>query len=156
MGIPTSCFILFTGFRTVFVFALGRFVPVVVNFLSPQSIQKGKNGKKKQNFKIGLKPTQNCETPKTKVSFTILGGSWRQKVVSVFLYRHPKCHFLARENGHFWQKCPFSRAKKWHLGCRHKQTETPSFVLGVQQFWVGFKQILKEILLFFAVFPLLN
>ena len=35
LGIPTSCFILFTGFRTVFVFALGRFVPVVVNFLSP-------------------------------------------------------------------------------------------------------------------------
>ena len=76
MGIPASCFILLTGFRTVFVFALGRFVPVVVNFLSPQSIQKGKNGKKKQNFKIGLKPTQNCETPKTKVSFTILGGYW--------------------------------------------------------------------------------
>ena len=38
MGIPASCFILFTGFRTVFVFALRRFVPVVVNFLSPQSI----------------------------------------------------------------------------------------------------------------------
>ena len=35
LGIPTSCFILFTGFRTVFVFALGRFVPVLVNFLSP-------------------------------------------------------------------------------------------------------------------------
>ena len=32
MGIPTSCLILFTGFRTVFVFALGRFVPMVVNF----------------------------------------------------------------------------------------------------------------------------
>ena len=31
MGIPTSCFILFTSFRTVFVFALGRFVPKVVN-----------------------------------------------------------------------------------------------------------------------------
>ena len=26
-----------------------------------------------------------------------------------------KCHFLALENGHFWQKCPFSNAKKWHF-----------------------------------------
>ena len=30
-GIPTSCSILFTDFRTVFIFALGRFVLVVVN-----------------------------------------------------------------------------------------------------------------------------
>ena len=33
--------------------------------------------------------------------YTILGGSWRQKVVSVFLFRHPKRHFLPHENGHF-------------------------------------------------------
>ena len=26
-----------------------------------------------------------------------------------------KCHFLAFENGHFCQKCPFSSAKKWHF-----------------------------------------
>ena len=54
-----------------------------------------------------------------------------------------------------WQKCPFSRAKKWHFGCRYKKTETTfqrqyppkmvkdTFVLGVSQFWVGFKPILK-------------
>ena len=37
-----------------------------------------------------------------------------------FLIRHQKCHFLAHENGHFRQKCPFSCAKKWHFGCRNK------------------------------------
>ena len=36
LGIPTSCSILFTDFKTVFVFALGRFVPVVVNFYDLQ------------------------------------------------------------------------------------------------------------------------
>ena len=45
--------------------------------------------------------------------------------------------------GKFWQKCPFSIAKKWHFGCRYKKTETTfqcqyppkmvkdTFVLGV-------------------------
>ena len=36
MDIPTSCSILFTDFKNVFVFALGRFVPVVVNFYDLQ------------------------------------------------------------------------------------------------------------------------
>ena len=35
LGIPPSCSFLFTGFRTVFVFALGPFLPMVVNFLAP-------------------------------------------------------------------------------------------------------------------------
>ena len=35
-------------------------------------------------LKIGLDSTQKCKTHKTNVFYTILGGSWRQKVVSVF------------------------------------------------------------------------
>ena len=31
-------------------------------------------------------------------------------MVSVFLFRHPKCHFLVLENRHFCRKCPFSIA----------------------------------------------
>ena len=56
--------------------------------------------------------------------WTILGGCWHYKVVSVFLFPHPKCHFLALENGHFCRKCPFSCAKKWHFGSRNKKTDT--------------------------------
>ena len=33
-------------------------------------------------------------------------------MVSVFLFRRPKCPFLALENGYSRQKCPFSSAKK--------------------------------------------
>ena len=33
LGIPTSCTILFTNFRNVFVFTLRRYVPMGVNFL---------------------------------------------------------------------------------------------------------------------------
>ena len=36
LGIPTYCSILFTDFKTVFVFALGHFVPMVVNFYDLQ------------------------------------------------------------------------------------------------------------------------
>ena len=35
LGIPPSCSFLLTGLRTVFVFALGPFLPMVVNFLAP-------------------------------------------------------------------------------------------------------------------------
>ena len=40
-------------------------------------------------------------------------------------YGHPNfSHFLARENGHFWQNCPFSSAKKWHFGRRNNGPKT--------------------------------
>ena len=41
------------------------------------------------------------------IDSTILGRCWREKVVSEFLFRHPKCHFYNPKNGHFVQKCPF-------------------------------------------------
>ena len=47
MGIPASCFILFTGFRTVFVFALGRFLPMVVIFFDYNGNYSGKIAKKR-------------------------------------------------------------------------------------------------------------
>ena len=45
---------------------------------------------------------------KTNTYFTILGGCWREKVVSDFGFGHSKSHFWAPENGHFPQKWPFS------------------------------------------------
>ena len=38
---------------------------------------------------------------KTNTYSTILGGCWREKVVSVFRFGHSKTHFRAPENGHF-------------------------------------------------------
>ena len=70
--------------------------------------------------KICLKLTQKWKTHKTNVYSTILGGSWRWKVVSVFTFRHSKSHFFALENGHFCKKCPFSCGKKWRFGCRNE------------------------------------
>ena len=83
-----------------------------------------KTTKNMRFLKIGLNSTQKCKTHKTNVFYTILGGCWHQKVVSVFLFRHPKCHFFPRENGHFCRKCPFLHGEKWHFGCRNKKTET--------------------------------
>ena len=39
---------------------------------------------------------------KKKPYSTILGGCWREIVVSVFLFGHLKSHFRAPENGHFF------------------------------------------------------
>ena len=73
---------------------------------------------------------------KTNVLYTILGGSWRQKVVSVFLFRHPKRHFLPLENGHFLQKCPFSSAKKWHFERPDLRTESKNLAKHPPK-WLG-------------------
>ena len=45
-------------------------------------------------------------------------------MVSDFLYRRWKCHFLAPQNGHFCQKCPSWDLKKRHFQCRYKKSET--------------------------------
>ena len=45
---------------------------------------------------------------KTNTYSTILGGCWREKVVSDFGFGHSKSHFWEPENGHFPQKWPFS------------------------------------------------
>ena len=58
LDIPTSCSILFTDFRTVFVFALGRFVHIVVNFYEHWYFKTVKMAKKVLNLKIGQKPFQ--------------------------------------------------------------------------------------------------
>ena len=41
LDIPTSCSILFTDFRTVFVFAVGHFLPLVVKFCRQCAVLKG-------------------------------------------------------------------------------------------------------------------
>ena len=56
-------------------------------------------------FKICPKLARKWYSCETRVYSTIFGDSWRQKVVSVFGFGHPKSHFFApkiTENGRFW------------------------------------------------------
>ena len=103
---------------------------------------------------------------KTNTYSTILGGCWREKVVSDFGFGHSKSHFWAPENGHFWQKCPFLGAQKWVFECPNRKTETTFsrqhppkmveqvFVLFIYHFWTRNRQILnfEHFELFFARF----
>ena len=56
---------------------------------------------------------------------SILGNCWHEKVISVFLFQHPKCHFSALENGHFSQNCQFSSAKNGTSGAETKTKQRP-------------------------------
>ena len=92
---------------------------------------------------------------KTNTYSTILGGCWREKVVSVFRFGHSKTHFRAPKNGHFCQKCPFSGAQKWDFECPNPKSETTFsrqhppkmveqvFVLFIYHFWTRNRQILN-------------
>ena len=55
---------------------------------------------------------------KTNTYSTILGGCWREKVVSDFGFGHSKSHFWAPENGHFWH---FQVPKNGTLSARIKK-----------------------------------
>ena len=56
-------------------------------------------------FKIqNLSITRPTVVNESNTYSTILGGCWREKVVSDFGFGHSKSHFRAPENGHFCQK----------------------------------------------------
>ena len=69
-------------------------------------------------------PSKSGKRLQQKAIPSFLGDVGLIKVVSEFLWGHPKCHFWAPKDGHFCQKCPFSGTKKWHSGCPHKNSET--------------------------------
>ena len=46
-----------------------------------------------------------------------------------------KCHFLALENGHFRQKCPFSSAQKWHFERPNLRTESKNLAKHPPKWW---------------------
>ena len=45
-----------------------------------------------------------------------------------FWFGHWKCHFLWSENGHFCQKCPSLRPKKWHFEWPNQNSKTTFIV----------------------------
>ena len=54
----------------------------------------------------------------------LLGDDGLIKVVSEFSFGHPKNHFWALENGHFWPKCSLLGTKKWDFEHPNLKTET--------------------------------
>ena len=54
-------------------------------------------------FEMAENPSKSGKHLKLKSIPSFLGDVWLIKVLSEFLFRHPKCHFWARKNGHF---CP--------------------------------------------------
>ena len=90
------------------------------------------------------------------LSFSLLFSSLLIiKVVSEFLFGHPKCHFWALKDGHFCQKWPSSGIKKMALWMPNESSETTfiistspkmmelAFVSSVYHFWKGFWPIFK-------------
>ena len=57
-----------------------------------------------------------------------MGKVWTIKVVWEFWFGHSKCHFLWCENGHFCQKCPSLRPKKWHFKWPNQNSKTTFIV----------------------------
>ena len=51
----------------------------------------------------------------------------RPKVIN-FKKQKSKCHFLWSENGHFCQKCPSLRPKKWHFKWPNQNSKTTFIV----------------------------
>ena len=63
-------------------------------------------GEKTQIKNLAQNPPKNCKRFKPKAIPSFLGDVGRVQVVLEFLFIHPKCHFWARKDQHFWQKCP--------------------------------------------------
>ena len=82
-------------------------------------------------FKICPKLARKWYSCETKVYSTIFGDSWRQKVVSVFGFGHPKSHFFApkiTENGRF-------RVQKNGTWDAQIKKQRPLFVANYPQNW---------------------
>ena len=95
-----------------------------------------KNGSKNTIFQKWLEIHPKVLNAKNKHGIHHFGGWLALQVISVFLFQRPKCHFLALENGHFWQKCPFSSAKKWHFERPHFKTESKNLAKHPPK-WLG-------------------
>ena len=63
------------------------------------------------------------------------GGCFARFLESVLRFGRSKCHFLALENGHFCQKCPFWNAKKWHFERRNLRTESKNLAKHPPKWW---------------------
>ena len=65
-------------------------------------------------FKIGLILARKWKRM-NQMSTLPFWWVFREVLESVLRFGRAKCHFLALQYRHFWRKCPFSNAKKWHF-----------------------------------------
>ena len=63
------------------------------------------------------------------------GGCFTRFLDSVVKFGRSKWNFLAFENGHFWQKCPFSSAKKWHFERPNLRTDSKNLAKHPPKWW---------------------
>ena len=80
-------------------------------------------------------PNQNSKTTFTVQTFPKYGpydfyfvNVWTIKVFLEFWLGHSKCLFLWSKNGHFCQKCPSLRPKKWHFEWPNQNSRTTFIV----------------------------
>ena len=71
-------------------------------------------------FEMAENPSKSGKHLKLKSIPSFLGDVWLIKVLSEFLFRHPKCHFWARKNGHFCQTAHFWVQKYGTLSAQTK------------------------------------
>ena len=81
-------------------------------------------------------PAENVKTLILRLRQIVFVDITKTKKLVFHRFRRSKCHFLAPENRHFWQKWPFSNAKKWHFERPNQSTdskkprETPPKIIG--------------------------
>ena len=80
--------------------------------------------KKYQISKLAENPSKSGKRLKPRAIISFLGNIGLIKVVSEFLFGDPKCHFWARNEGHYCRKCLSLHAQKWLFGCPNKNVET--------------------------------
>ena len=110
-----------TELKNIWVWSLALKLTLHISsqFLGPCSKKNISKRLKKATFQNLLITHPKLITHKINVYSTILGGCWREKVVSsIFRFERSKFHFWAPENGHFWRfwpKLPIFRCPKLGL-----------------------------------------
>ena len=105
------------------------------SFLAVLLGKRPQNGPKNAIFKNWPKIRPKVINAWIKCLVYHFGGCFAGFLESVLRFGRPKCHFLALKNGHFWRKCPFSSAKKWHFGRPNLRTDSKNPAKHPQKWW---------------------
>ena len=103
-GMLPNCCSLLTDFRTVFVFALGPFLPMLVIFFD---FNGNLNGKMAKNYLLAIKSSRSVLQPSSYVAELHFYSSFQG---------YPTCHYWShmarRPDGHKWPFWPYFIANK--------------------------------------------
>ena len=90
---------------------------------------------KKHNFPKSASTPPKSDKHMNQMSNPPFWGCFPGFSGSVLRFGRLKCHFMALENRHFWQKCPFSSAKKWHFGRPNLRTDSKNPAKHPPKWW---------------------